>query len=449
MAIYYTGPGGNDANNGTTWALRTATIQAGIDLFSGGGTDRLYVAPGRYPEVAVPGVAGASKASPHEVIADKSGLNTSSEPGRVITQGADASDYGVPVRTHIIDHTESWGNRSNWTWRGFDLYNSTGMAIDISGQQGIALEDMQIFDCYAGIKMGYNGAAIGVRVSDVYIEGALGNCIAIDAADAGNNDTGIIIERIKLVGSRNNGIWIYNVFGVTIRAFEITGMAATGIAVNDWGSGNPLVYVQDGIIKAGYTGISANNTAAVDEDNVSIYHCQTARSNVTASAVKPTARANPRAYERTQRWYDMGRGLDYEMSTIAHITLDGSATQDEVGMALPADGKGSRGATQGEPWVWDYSIKRSGSRSKKITHPGKAFGATYEVEASVSKTISVYLRRGADVPLGESPQMVIYDVDGTEITTVAQAGAAQNFNEVTHTWTPTYSGMVEVCVTAA
>lgn len=61
MANYFVKTNGNDSNNGTTWALAKATVQAGMTLCSSAG-DRCVVAAGNYNITAglAPGTAGTS-----------------------------------------------------------------------------------------------------------------------------------------------------------------------------------------------------------------------------------------------------------------------------------------------------------------------------------------------------------------------------------------------------
>src|SRR3989304_2901889 len=47
MTVYYVGPGGNDANNGLSWANRKLTLNGAEDVPVAAG-DTVYVGPGGY-----------------------------------------------------------------------------------------------------------------------------------------------------------------------------------------------------------------------------------------------------------------------------------------------------------------------------------------------------------------------------------------------------------------
>jgi len=58
MTIYYVGPGGNDANNGLSWANRKLTLNGAEDVPVAAG-DTVYVGPGVYREGLVLDVDGS------------------------------------------------------------------------------------------------------------------------------------------------------------------------------------------------------------------------------------------------------------------------------------------------------------------------------------------------------------------------------------------------------
>lgn len=60
MTQYFVGPGGNNANNGTSWALRRLTITSGLTLLSAASQDQLIIGPGTYREAPNFNVSGGS-----------------------------------------------------------------------------------------------------------------------------------------------------------------------------------------------------------------------------------------------------------------------------------------------------------------------------------------------------------------------------------------------------
>jgi len=69
MSSYFVKKTGSDANNGTTWALAKATVQAGFNLCTVAG-DILYVAPGRYFEYNVDPPSAGTRASKKSFVGD-------------------------------------------------------------------------------------------------------------------------------------------------------------------------------------------------------------------------------------------------------------------------------------------------------------------------------------------------------------------------------------------
>ena len=69
MSNYFVKKTGSDANNGTTWALAKATVQAGFNLCTVAG-DILYVAPGRYFEYNVDPPSAGTRASKKSFVGD-------------------------------------------------------------------------------------------------------------------------------------------------------------------------------------------------------------------------------------------------------------------------------------------------------------------------------------------------------------------------------------------
>lgn len=110
MASYFvktSGSGGSDANNGTTWALAKATVQAGLTLCTTAG-DNLYVAPGRYYEVNLDPHSAGSRAAPKSFIGDWT--STIADGGTNLS--------GVAPGYVILDASKQTGNK------GFSMANS-------------------------------------------------------------------------------------------------------------------------------------------------------------------------------------------------------------------------------------------------------------------------------------------------------------------------------------
>lgn len=87
MATYYVGSGGNNANAGTSWAQRKATLNGAEDIPVEAG-DTVYVGPGTYRELLTCDANGSS-GSPITYIGDYTGANTDGVGGVVRITGSD------------------------------------------------------------------------------------------------------------------------------------------------------------------------------------------------------------------------------------------------------------------------------------------------------------------------------------------------------------------------
>src|SRR3989304_345197 len=113
MTIYYVGPGGNDANNGLSWANRKLTLNGAEDVPVAAG-DTVYVGPGVYREGLVLDVDG-SVGNIITYIADVTGQETGGGGGIVRITGRDNDQ--TATRANAI----SGVGRDYRTLRGFFL----------------------------------------------------------------------------------------------------------------------------------------------------------------------------------------------------------------------------------------------------------------------------------------------------------------------------------------
>jgi len=100
MSNYFVKKTGSDANNGTTWALAKATIQAGFNLCTVAG-DFLYVAPGRYFEKSIIPPSAGTRASKKSFVGDWNS----------IIQDGGGNFSGVTQGYVIIDASKQTGTK--------------------------------------------------------------------------------------------------------------------------------------------------------------------------------------------------------------------------------------------------------------------------------------------------------------------------------------------------
>ena len=125
MATYYVGIGGNNSNDGTSWANRKLTLNGAEDIPVVAG-DTVYVGAGTYREELVCDVAG-SDGSPITYIGDYTGANTDGVGGVVRITGSDDD----------ITTTRSYGiyasAKTYRTFRGFRIDLTTLQAAYFLG----------------------------------------------------------------------------------------------------------------------------------------------------------------------------------------------------------------------------------------------------------------------------------------------------------------------------
>jgi hypothetical protein len=127
MAVYYVGPGGNNANNGTSWALRKLTLGGAEAVVAAG--DTVWVAPGVYRETLTVATSG-SAGNPIVYAGDYTGANTDGVGGVVRITGSD-NDQTATRASCIHDGNTQ---RNYRTFQGFLLDTVTGNPI--YGQAG-------------------------------------------------------------------------------------------------------------------------------------------------------------------------------------------------------------------------------------------------------------------------------------------------------------------------
>lgn len=122
MTTYYVGSGGNDANDGLSWANRKLTLNGAEDIPVAAG-DTVYVGPGTYRETLTIDVSGTS-GNPITYIGDYTGANTDGTGGEVAISGSD-NDQTVTRNNAIVP-----GAHNYRTFTGFHLLNTNNNLIN-------------------------------------------------------------------------------------------------------------------------------------------------------------------------------------------------------------------------------------------------------------------------------------------------------------------------------
>lgn len=280
MATYYVGPGGNDANNGTSWALRKLTLNGAEDIPVAAG-DTVYVGPGTYRETLTVDVSG-SAGSPITYIGDYTGANTDGVGGVVRITGSD-NDQTATRATCITDNS---AQRNYRTFAGFafDLPSSQAILANAGGTNWI------VDQCYfqnALYAVSCNGASqASWTVQRCYV-----------VAPNNNSAYGFVFNHSALVD--NAGHLVQNCVGIgglSAASFGVRSIRVGGIIVKNsffmgWGAGvDVAIALTAGQTVGVYNSIFVNNINSVKSVAVGWlvenYNAlwQSARSNVDTGA---------------------------------------------------------------------------------------------------------------------------------------------------------------------
>lgn len=292
MATYYVGSGGNDANAGTSWALRKLTLNGAEDIPVAAG-DTVYVGPGTYRETLTVDVSG-SAGNIITYIGDYTGANTDGTGGVVRITGSDN------------DQTYTRNNPITATSKNFRTFR--GFAMDAA--QGITVTDCTdwiIEGCYFQGGSANNSAVLLVQGSGqarftirrcIILGGPTGNQSVSFTHSSTVNDTAHVVENCILLGGNNVFITV-RVGGVTIRNSLVCFARTSGIRIETALAAGQTLTVNNCIVAFNSTGLSAvANDGTFIEDYNDVFLNLTARTNV---ATGTNSNAYPPLFDT--RWF--------------------------------------------------------------------------------------------------------------------------------------------------
>lgn len=364
MATYYVGPGGNDANAGTSWALRKLTLNGAEDIPVAAG-DEVVVGPGTYRELLTVDVSGTA-GNVITYTADYTGARTSGTKGVVRITGS-ADDIAL-TRANCI-------TASSKNYRTF-----TGFAIDLQSQHGIALtscDHWTITQCnaratgvdYCPINM--NHLSTNVTISRCFLYSYSGATVKI-GTNAADNSGHIITNCIMEAGPNGNsyGVLMYSVGGAVITNCTIYGAAIAGVRGLTMNVGQ-TVTVNNCIVYGCNTALISDSTARFVEDYNTIFSCATSRTNVTAGA---NSVARPPLFD-TRWFFEMVNGgrmvTPFDLASYSQIveyTSGTGAPSTDIRGSSQVGSYRELGAVE-----YDSSLNIAGGGGL-ITHPGMGGG---------------------------------------------------------------------------
>jgi hypothetical protein len=435
MTTYYVGPGGNDGNDGLSWANRFLTLNGAEDEPVAAG-DTVYVGPGVYRETLILDVNGSS-GQPITYIGDVTGANTDGVGGVVRITGSNNDQSGT--RQYGID--DGGGARTYRTFRGFAFDFVTSALIDCAStgsNDGWIIEDCYFGDLHActgnGIIFRPNASDL-ITIRRCFFD-SCGDGIRFLSASEVSLDASSVIENCIFpsgAGSNNAAISFSNVVNVTVKNCIIIGhyygietvSATTGtINVNNSWFRNCLIALAaaaTGDLVEDYNSIPSNNS--------------TPRSSVSTGS-------NSNAYLALAEMPQLFDGLIFpwnilapsKWSQIARIAGTGESADDLYGITRPTtSAKKSWGAVQYQPGTRETTTTR-GSSTASITFDDAGAHQIFVPVTAVSTTIEVYTYFETN-HTGTKPQMIIKEPGQSDRTTT-DTGSADTWNQLTDTFTP-------------
>lgn len=136
MATYYVGIGGNDANAGTSWALRKLTLNGAEDIPVAAG-DEVVVGPGTYRESLTVDVSGGA-GNVITYTGDYTGARTTGAKGVVRITGS-ADDIALTRASCITASSKNYR-----TFRGFTMDLTSGIVVSLTTTTNVTISDCLI-----------------------------------------------------------------------------------------------------------------------------------------------------------------------------------------------------------------------------------------------------------------------------------------------------------------
>lgn len=276
MATYYVGPGGNNANNGLTWALRKLSLNGAEDIPVQAG-DTVYVGPGTYREMLTVDVSG-SAGSPIAYIGDYTGANTDGVGGVVRITGSDNDQ--AAARNSCI----SMSSKMYRIFRSF--------SIDTCAQYAITGTDCADIELDKIIIQGDYNYAVLQSVGTSQARWTITNCFGFSAtsspfvqfyAASAANNVGHSVSNCVMVGHGGSLVQSRAVGGITVKNSTAIG-GLYGINVSAALTAGQTVTVNNCIFYLCQVAFAATATGEITENYNTLYGNATARTNTNIGA---------------------------------------------------------------------------------------------------------------------------------------------------------------------
>lgn len=277
MTTRYVGSGGSDAADGLTWSTRKLTLNGVEDspVLPG---DSVYVGPGTYREMLTVDVSGTA-GNPITYIGDYTGANTDKVGGIVRITGSDNDQTNA--RANGITAT----SRDYRTFKGFVIDTCTVPINAASCNTFIADQCyLQSFSINSGNCFAVSGAAqlANTIQNSVILTASAGNGVNFTHTSVLSN-IGHIVQNCLFIGGQR-GVSFARIGGCTVRNNTFIGRQANAIVVVTALAGGQTETVNNNIINAASTALSATALGEMTEDYNCLTACAVDHSNVSVGA---------------------------------------------------------------------------------------------------------------------------------------------------------------------
>jgi hypothetical protein len=432
---YYVGPGGNDANAGTSWAARKLTLNGAENIPVVAG-DTVYVGPGVYREMLTCDVAGAA-GSPISYIGDVTGRRTDGVGGVVRVTGS--NDDIAFTRAHCVECAAAGGKHYR-LFQGFSFDRS--QFAELEAQFGDPTNWI-IRDCtftaMAGQAAGHGVYIVSAAASGHLIE----RCVFGSAYNGGiylggsHINSGDVIRNCLFVGLTLSAIGSASHGGVSITNCTFVA-CGDGVRVSLALPVNFIaVIVENSLFWSCQYGLRSTTLTHLVENYNALFGNSTNRTNVAVGAQSnayPALLAPPlQSPGYAMPWH---LGDLSQWSLLRQITGSANAAVDDLyGRTRPVTAaKKSWGAVQWQPVSRDaVTVHTVGGASVKLADAGR-HAIWVPTSGILPMTFSVYVYREANYA-GTNPSLVVKQ-PGQADQVVVDAGAAGGWNPLTLNVTP-------------
>jgi hypothetical protein len=289
---YYVGIGGNDGNNGTSWATRKLTLNGAENVPVAAG-DTVYVGPGTYREMLTVDVSGGAGTA-ISYIGDYTGASTDGVGGVVRITGSD-NDQSATRANCILASGKNYR-----TFRGFTFDTTTDNLVFLTSGTYWTIDECYFCNGSAGTSGIYSDGASQLAI-------AISNCYFNTGSSSGARQVRFVhSSTVDNVGHTVSscifdgafiGVDTQRVGGITINGCLFT-QNGRGVFVETALTAGQLVTVNNSIFSGCNVAMNATTTAEFSENYNSIFRCTTARANVNTGA-----NSNTYAFLPDTRWF--------------------------------------------------------------------------------------------------------------------------------------------------